>query len=116
MMAEQIAHGDPPRRHRIMQTKFRDVVAHRPAPVQQPLVDQQGQSRGREGFRDRADHELGVGGNRQTSFDVALAECLEQRHLAVLHDRDGQARDLPLAHRLDDEGFELRNEVGNEVL
>ena len=113
MMAEQIAHRDPVGRDGVVQAEFRDVIPDRLLPIKTPLVHQKGQARGGERLRDRADHELCVGGHRQAGFDIAKAVSLDQRHLAVLHHRDGQARNLPLVHRFRDESFEVENEGRN---
>ena len=110
-MAEQIAHRDAVGRDGVMQPEFRDVVPHRLLPIHPPLVHQKGQARGGERLRDRADLELRVGGHRQAGFDIAKAIGLEERHLAVLHDRNGEARDLPLVHRVCDERIELGHRI-----
>ena len=113
MMAEQIAHRDAVGRGGIMQPEFRDVLAHRLRPIEAPLVHQERQARGGERLRDRADQELGVGRRLQAGFDVAQAVGPKERHLAVLHHRNGEARNLPLVHRFRDETLKLGNEGRN---
>ena len=95
-----------------MQPEFRDVP-HRLLPIKAPLVHQKGQARGGERLRDRADQELRVGCHLQAGFDIAKAIGPDERHLAVLHHRNSEARNLPLVHRFRDETFELGNEGRN---
>ena len=113
MMAEQIAHRDAVGRDGVMQPEFRDVFPHRLLPIHAPLVHQERQARGGERLRDRADQELCVGCHRQAGFDIAKAIGPDERHLPVLHHRDGEARNLPFVHRFRDETFELGNEGRN---
>jgi hypothetical protein len=112
-MAEQIAHRDAVGRDGVMQAEFRDVIPHRLLPIEPPLVHQKRQARGGERLRDRADQELCVGCYLRAGFDVAQAIGPEERHLRVLHHRDGEARNLPLVHRFRDETFERGNEGRN---
>src|SRR5262245_14816123 len=49
----------------------------------------------------------------RTGFDIAKAIGPDQRHLPVLHHRNGEARNLPLVQRFRDEKFERRNEGRN---
>jgi hypothetical protein len=113
MMAEQIAHRDAVGRDGVMQPEFRDVIPHRLRPINAPLVHQKRQARGGERLRDRADQELCVGCHLQAGFDIAKAIGPEERHLAVLQHRDGEARNLPLVHRFRDESVEVWNEGRN---
>ena len=113
MMAEQIAHRDALGRDGVMQSEFRDVIPHRLLPIEAPFVHQQGQARGGERFRDRADREVRVGCHRQAGFDIPKPISSEQRHLAILHHRNGEARNLPLVHRFRDKTLEFGNEAFN---
>jgi hypothetical protein len=85
VMAEQVAHCDAIGRDGVMQAEFRDVIAHRLFPIEASLVERKGQARGGKGLRDRADHELRVGGHLQAGFDIAQTIGADQRHLPVLH-------------------------------
>jgi hypothetical protein len=113
MVAEQIANGDAVGGDGVMQPEFRDVVPHRLVPVKAPLVHQNGEARGGERFRDRADRELRASRHLQAGLDIAEAIGADQRRLPVLHHRDGEARNLPLVHRFRDETFEAGNEGRN---
>jgi hypothetical protein len=113
MMAEQIAHREAVGRDGVMQPEFRDVFPHRLLPIHAPLVHQERQPRGGERLRGRADQELCVGCHRQAGFDIAKAIGPDERHLPVLHHRNGEARNLPFVHRFRDETFDLGNEGRN---
>ncbi len=49
----------------------------------------------------------------KAGFDIAKAIGPDERHLAVLHHRNSEARNLPLVHRFRGETFELGNEGRN---
>ena len=61
LMPQEVAHRDSLGRHRIVQPKLRNVVAHRLGPVETPLIVQESHARRGERFGDRADEELRPG-------------------------------------------------------
>ena len=63
---------------RVVQPKFRNIVANRLCPVETPLVDQHREARGRERLGDRANCKLGLSCRRQSSFYVALTVGFEK--------------------------------------
>src|SRR5208337_2265570 len=59
-----------------------------------------------EGFRDRANGKQRMRGHRRLLLQVAVAVALRENYFIALHDRDGQARYLPVFHGLRDEFVE----------
>ncbi len=82
------------------------IVAHRLVPVHLAFVHLHAQRGDGEGLGDGADGEQRIGRNRQLFFEVAIAVALEQNHLAIPDDGQGQAGHLPVLHGLVDEVVE----------
>ena len=108
-MTQEIAHSDALGRHRVVQTKLGNVVAHRLRPIEPPLIVQQRHARRGEGFGDRADQELRCGGCRKIRLDISVAVGPHERNFPILHDRESCAWHLPISHGIDGETIELKD-------
>lgn len=113
-MTQKIANGDPLGGHRIVQTKFRNVVPHGLGPVETPLVVQERHSGRGKRFGNRANQKLSRGGDRKIRLDIALTVSLRERYLAILHHGDGRTRYLPICHDVDGKTIELGNEFSDQ--
>jgi hypothetical protein len=110
MVAEQIDSSDALRRDRVVESKLRQIVAHRLGPIEAPLVDQHREAKRREGLGDRAEDELRIHRDGQGRLHVTQSISLDPISLAVSRDSQRETGDLPFLHSFADEGVEIIGE------
>ncbi len=111
VVTEQVAHGELARHRRIGELEPGQVLGDLVIPRDLALVYQHGdgERRHRLGRGHHAEERLRVHGLGRTGS--AHAEALGIDHGAVLHDRDRQARDFPVAHAPGDVGIQIGAEA-----
>jgi hypothetical protein len=91
----QVARRDTLAGERVVELEGWQVMAHGSIPIQLALVGQDAERQGRESLGARGEREERLRRDGQVALDVARAEPLQEDHLTILDDADGQAGHLP---------------------
>ncbi len=99
-VGKEVPYGDLQGGNRILHPKARDVRRNRRVQVELALVSEHDSAKAGKGFRLGLNGEQGSAFHRQAGGQAADSIAFRQNDLAVLDDRDGNARRLRALERL----------------
>ena len=112
VLGHEVGYLELARHPGVVHLEARQMVDHPVGPGELPVVDLHRNQRRRECLRRRADLEEGVGIDGVGAAHALHAEALRVDDLIVLHDGNGETRDVPLLLR----GLGVRFELGEYLV